>query len=403
MRSWGHAAFGALLAMGHYMAGGCAKSKGPEGTLGSAASSGTSGAGGSPDSGPCETADDCKNGQVCDPAAHACVSDLSCEKHADCGTIAYCSNDVCAPSVAGAPCDDSSSCIMGEACSNGFCGCGGELYDAQSVPANVLIVLDRSSSMDEPIPGGTKWTVAKQAIIDILGAYGGAVHFGLMLYPGTDLSGMKGATCGPGVIFVDPGPQTSSAIITTLAGAGTTMFDTPTAESLTALVNYEGLKDPKRENTILLVTDGQSTCNDPVPVVAKLYSGSPSIKTFVVGFGDGVNPMELNSLAKSGGTAHAQLPFYYKASDGEALGAAFQEIAGKVLSCAYVLAKTPPDPNELYVYVDGKELLEGTQDGWVYDAATNQITFSGATCDALKGGTAKEVLISYGCPLGDLN
>lgn len=388
--------------MGLGFAGGCAKSKGPEGVAASGGSAGSSGGtSGSPGGGSCETADDCKNGQVCDPAGHLCVSDLACSAHADCGSIAYCSNDVCAPSVAGGPCDSSANCLMGEACDNGFCGCGGELYDAESVPANVLIVLDRSSSMNDPIPGGTKWTVAKQAIIDVLGAYGGAVHFGLMLYPGTDLSGAKGALCGPGVVFVDPGAQTSNAIISDLAGAGTTMFDTPTAEALSALLDYPGLKDPKRDNSILLLTDGQSTCNDPVPVVVKLLGLNPSIKTFVVGFGDAVNPMELNSLAQSGGTAKAQLPFYYKAGDAASLGAAFAEIAGSVLSCAYILSKTPPDPQELYVYVDGQELQEGTQDGWVYDAASNQITFSGSTCDALKAGTAKEILVSYGCPIGD--
>ena len=44
-------------------------------------------------------------------------------------------------------------------------------------------------------------------------------------------------------------------------------------------------------------------------------------------------------------------------------------------------------------------LIGGTNLALVYDPATNQITFTGATCDALKAGTAKEILISYGCPI----
>src|SRR5262249_50657305 len=137
------------------------------------------------------------------------------------------------------------------------------------------------------------------------------------------------------------------------------------------------------------------------PVVASLLGASPQVKTFVVGFGDAVDPNELNELAQAGGTAKAQKPFYYEAGDAASLGAAFADIAGSVLSCSYVLSQTPPDPNELYVYIDGEALKQNAADGWVYDAATNQITFEGATCDALKSGMAKEILISYGCPIDE--
>ena len=35
--------------------------------------------------------------------------------------------------------------------------------------------------------------------------------------------------------------------------------------------------------------------------------------------------------------------------------------------------------------------------GWDYDPATNQITFYGPACDALKAGTVTDVDIVFGC------
>jgi hypothetical protein len=369
---------------------------------GSAGAGGTGGAaaGGSTGTGGCQSAADCPSNAVCDSATKTCVV-LACGAHADCGVGAYCSNGICAHNVPGGPCDTNENCGPNATCTDGFCACGGALYGAESVPPNVLIVLDRSSSMNEDIGGGTKWDIARDAINDLLASYGGGVYFGLMLYPGTDLSGNEGMSCGPGAVFVDPGAMTSGAIAMSLADAGTTSFGTPTAEALDILVDYSGLEDTTRSNYILLITDGQSTCEDPVPVVATLLGESPQVRTFVVGFGSGVDPNELNSLAQAGGTAQAQMPYYYQADDAASLGAAFGAIAGSVLSCDYVLSDVPPDPNQLYVYVDGQQVAVDGQDGWTYDAATNQITFHGATCDSLKAGTAKEVLISYGCPLTD--
>ncbi len=370
----------------------------PGGTAGSGASSGTSSGGSGP--GECAQATDCPGDAVCDPATGQCTSGLSCAAHTDCGSGAFCDAGTCRDSMPGGPCDDTPNCVSGETCTGGVCGCGGALYGADNVPPNVLIVLDRSGSMNEQITGGTKWDIGRQAINGLVTTYGGGVFFGLAMYPGTDLEGTQGMMCGPGAVFVDPAAGTAAAISSDLAAAGTTSFGTPTAEMLTALTTYAGLKDPMRADYILLITDGQSTCEDPVPVVASLLGATPSVKTFVVGFGSGVDPAELDDMAQAGGTAGPMSPFYYQADDATSLASAFAAIAGSVLSCSYVLSDTPPDPSLLYVYIDGMQVPADNTNGWVYDAATNQLTFVGTTCDALKSGTAGELVISYGCPIG---
>jgi hypothetical protein len=357
--------------------------------------------GGDQPAGGCASAQDCPTGEVCDPATGRCVAHVECTTAQDCGTGAVCQNGTCQPNVSGGPCTDSSSCIPGEMCTGGFCGCGGQAYSAQNVPPNVLIVLDRSDSMNDPINNdGTKWQVALAAINTILATYGDQVRFGLALFPGENQSCSQGMSCGPGVVFIDVGAGTSMGINDFLAQASTCHFGTPTAEMLTTLVTDPQLGDTQRSNSVLLITDGMSTCNDPVPVVTMLRGRTPEVRTFVIGFGDAVDPQELTDMAQAGGTARMGTPAYYQADSAADLGNALGSIVGSVLSCSYQLDARPPDPDQLYVYFDrtlvGRDAAD--MNGWDYDMATNQVTFYGAACDVLKTGQVTDLAIVYGCP-----
>jgi hypothetical protein len=321
--------------------------------------------------------------------------------NAACGAGAYCdTSGHCAASQMGGPCDNDANCIGGEHCSNGRCGCGGQHYGATSVPPNVLIVLDRSDSMNQMITGGTKWTVALSAISNLLTMYDGQIRFGLMLFPGTNQDCSAGMSCGPGTVFVNPAPSNRSAVNTFLMGAHTCMFGTPTAEALTTLEAYTGLQDAMRANYILLITDGQSTCMDPVPVVTALRMHTPSIRTFAIGFGSQVDPTQLANIATAGGTARSATPVYYQADDPTSLASAFSTIAGSVLSCTYTLSQIPPDPSMLYVFFGTTAVPRDSAhaNGWDYNSTTHQLDFYGAACNTLHGGGVGNLVISYGCP-----
>ena len=349
----------------------------------------------------CSTVTDC-GGRLCDPTTMMCVDTLSCGSSGDCGREAYCEGGTCHPSDVGSPCSDETQCRVGQMCTGGFCGCVGEAYGADSVPPNMLIVLDRSGSMNDRITGGTKWEVALQAISDLIAARTDDIRFGLALYPGENQSCSMGMRCGPGNVFIDPPAMPPDQLDTFLMGANTCSFGTPTAEMLRSLVGYAGLADTTRPNVILLITDGQSTCDDPVPEVAALFAQDPPVRTFVVGFGDGVDPTELNDMAVAGNTMRTGgPPHYYEAGDPATLAAAFADIAGSILSCTYTLSEPPADITQLYVYVDRMEVPRDTSgtDGWDYDGMTQQITFYGPTCDALRDGTSSELAIVYGCPI----
>jgi hypothetical protein len=353
-------------------------------------------------SGACQSAVQCPAGSVCAPAEHACVAALACATHADCGRAAVCGSDKrCARSTTGSPCTSTDNCPPGETCVGGFCGCMGQNYSAQSIPPNVLILLDRSQSMNDAITGGTKWTIAKKAITDLLAAYGSQIRFGLGAFPGTTPICTSAQQCTAGAVFVAPASDTAATINSVLSTA-TTCQGTPIAETLTALLGYKGLSDTTRPNYILLITDGQATCADPVPVVTSLRKQTPEVKTFAIGFGSDVDPDQLNSMAQQGGTAIVGgPPYYYLANDPASLANAFAAIAGHVLTCSYSLSDVPDDLAQLYVYQGKQAIARDTShaNGWDYDTKSNQLTFYGAACQALQSGQVSSLVIVYGCPL----
>src|SRR6185295_3607350 len=85
--------------------------------------------------------------------------------------------------------------------------------------------------------------------------------------------------------------------------------------------------------------------------VDALFKSTPSVKTFVIGFGDGTqsNPDLLNSWAVAGHTDRPGATKYFQSNSQADLKSAFDQIAGSV-SCSFKMMSTPPDPKQLYVW-----------------------------------------------------
>jgi len=209
----------------------------------------------------------------------------------------------------------------------------------------VLLVLDRSSSMGEraPLPDGTlKWDAAVTGITNLTATYEDSVYFGLMRFPGDP------GECTPGEIDVPVGPLHAEAIAGALGDVPPYGgYYTPMSRSLYVASEYSALHDASRRNYIALIADGWEWC-DPYdattrfePVEAIDDMTTRGITAFIIGFGASVDALTLNRMARAAGT---DLPgcdptsddpsrsdnCYTQVDDRTGLAAALDEIARSV-------------------------------------------------------------------------
>lgn len=372
----------------------------------------------------CERARNCQGELTCDPETKECTESVPCSEHADCGDGAHCADSgECAASTSGSPCDDDDNCAGEDSCIGGVCGCEGEAFQGELVDVNMMILLDRSYSMnfrpeddvseDDPVGGDdpeSRWQIALGAVNELLDAYDDDIAFGLSVYPHSSFTDgsfecedPENLGCQAGNVLTDVKSQGGADIRDELDATGP-YGCTPSGQSLAAVGAEASLDAPDAANYILYVTDGVQNCeSDQEAAVAELRNVEPEIQTFVVGFTPDISFNTLNATAEAGGTAReggAGEPKYYEAVDAETLRAAFEDIANQALDCSYDLDSVPSDPDLLEVYVDGESLDRDPdrEDGWDYDADTNRVTVYGPACENLIVG-AQEVSIVQSCPV----
>jgi hypothetical protein len=268
---------------------------------------------------------------------------------------------------------------------------------------NVMMVVDESGSMADPIAGTTtaKWDALKAAVKTLVTQDDATVNFGLSIFPAVGAAD----SCAPGKIDVAIAAHTGTQITGKLdpIAAASLQGATPTVETLMAVQAQGGLTDTQHDNYVMLITDGVPTCaaeSGVQPIIAALYARTPSVRTFVVGVGDvnSSNPTLLNAWADAGHTARMGPTHYYDANDVNALAMSFQTIIGTVASCTYALGSKPDDPSLVTAYLDGKPVPQDPKNGVSYDAASNSLVFHGTSCDQIKAGGATKVEVVYGCP-----
>lgn len=142
----------------------------------------------------------------------------------------------------------------------------------------LILVVDVSGSMDEEDDNGTrKIDGAKLALLDYLDTVEPGSLMGLRTYPD-----QRGGSCNSGRVAIPIGevdPQAMSAQIRKLQPDG----DTPTAEALRAAVR--DLRDQgQARGTLVIVSDGESNCDDPCEAAREIRKGGFDLQTLTVGF-----------------------------------------------------------------------------------------------------------------------
>ncbi|MCC6214051.1 MAG: VWA domain-containing protein [Polyangiaceae bacterium] len=361
----------------------------------------------------CASASDCAAGEACSVAG-VCIPSGTCAVSGDCGAGTFCgATRVCLADgtcASDADCDQSGGFICdlaAAACAPGG-GCGAEEFSIERVQPNLLIVLDRSCSMRRKIPVLSKWEVAVDAIVTLTTAHATDIRWGLNLFPDT-----TPPECEQAASAVPLGAG-SAPTIQSLLGASLTLTDVnypdgPCVTNIDTAVQQASqdtaLADPTRKSFVLLLTDGkQAGCNlaggdlGTEQLLGSMFS--TGVATFVVGFGDEVDPAQMNRFADAGGMPRSDpTTRYYQADDAATLDAALATIASSVVSCDYALGGVPPDPSQLFVFFDAQKLPRDPshQSGWDYDPTTNRVSFHGDACDRLEAGTVADVDVVFGC------
>lgn len=336
-----------------------------------------------PDATECEDDSDCPSGEECTAFSQLCVPPGGCGIDADCPLESV----TCQAGV----------CTTGE-------DCGDATFNITQLEPNVMILLDRSGSMDDDVPGNgdSRWNVAKQVVNTTTAEFDDTVRFGLATFSAC----IPGQACSPGQIEIAVAPGNAGAISNFLAGAQDGLLgylcnsglpETSTGRSLDALVGNPLLQEAGRDNAVLLVTDGgesqECTPVDGPTAAGNLYGQDIPVKVFAVGFG--FSGASLDQIATAGGTGQG-----YTAENQQELNEALSSILGGIASCTFHLDEVPPDPDDLYVFLNSNPagIPLDAINGYTYDPVANTITLHGTTCDAVQEGDSAKVDVVYGCP-----
>jgi len=295
--------------------------------------------------------------------------------------------------------------------------CGLQQYGLQNVPPDMLIVLDRSGSMNQDAAGAMcdpttgcmqKWPQMSAGIDQVVMATQGGIRWGLKYFP-DDEAAMSCAVGGPPAVMVAPMNYTAvhGSLSMTLANPD---GRTPTAAAVRSAATYlQGLTDPNPKY-ILLATDGEPNCaggrggtgSDRAGAVAAVQmAAAAGIPVYVVGIGNvAASVMTLNQMAAAGLRPKMGAEQYYPVSNTQDLVTALTTIGMQIASCSFGLGKVPPVPTNVGVYADGARIPQDPthQNGWDYGAGMKSIELFGATCDAVKNMTTKNIQAIFGCP-----
>lgn len=194
----------------------------------------------------------------------------------------------------------------------------------------LMIVMDASGSMDESDgAGGTRIEAARTAMHAVAQALPEESKAGLRAF-GPESTG---SGCEASDLVVPVGPVDREA----LGGAVddlTPQGDTPIAHSLSEAA--DDFSDDEGPKTILLVSDGEETCDgDPAAVAEEITESGMDLRVHVIGFlVDDAARDQLVDVAQAGKGA------YYDAQDGPALASRLQRASEQSLR-SYDTTGTP--------------------------------------------------------------
>jgi hypothetical protein len=301
----------------------------------------------------------------------------------------------------------------------GDANCGSQTATTTREPPDVLLLLDRSSSMyytidddcfcsdQDAADSGTtqytlctnttncqkRWTAVQPAVSETV-SNSTDVNWGLKFFPTANAAQCSVST----TIEVPVAPNNADAVNSQIQSA-TVSLSTPTASALKISADYLATLTDNRPRFILLATDGEPNCKGG-QIMSEDMQGAigaaqdaydAGYPVFVVGIGPNLG--NLSQIAAAGGTND-----YYQVSSPQDLVDAFAAIEKLVASCTFTLTTTPPDINNIGVYLDKNLVQQDPDNGWSFGGGQKSIVLNGDACTKVTSGQATTVEILFGCP-----
>ncbi len=295
--------------------------------------------------------------------------------------------------------------------------CGEQHFMQEASPAEVLLVLDRSASMQDPPSDDvdiSKWELTVPAVNQVVLETNAQVHWGLKTFP----ESQDTEACSPetisDVIHIPIAENNAQVVVDAILMTTDEGDGTPTGDAIHAAVAYLDTLTTTNPKFILLATDGEPSCSPsgegqddarPYAVDAISTALSAGYPTFVVGVATTKDSATeaLNSMAVAGGRPRddEDLRYYLATTEAELVAALNAIVAGEIATCVFPLASKPPVVDNIAVKVNGVKVPQDTTktEGWDYvDAELTAVEVFGSWCDEIKNNASNTAEIIFGCP-----
>jgi von Willebrand factor type A domain len=362
-------------------------------------------------SGPCDVVPpDPSCNLTCDPqpgAPSSCPDGFYCNPDGKCYAQCTQTGNQCGD---GYTCTYDGHCLPGD--SGGGSGSGSNdcprvAFTAKAVTPSILLVIDRSGSMNENFgnPPAQKWASVKSALVDntngVVSQLETKAYFGTMIYDTANQMCPRLTTVGRALNNV-------AALRTALETPPDGNASTPTAKSIVAATaSFAAIPPPTGSPPIIVVaTDGApKNCSDEantpeqnvVAAAAAAYAAGIKVIPLSVAT-DGPTKTHLQKVANAGAGVQAGQPNarLYEGNNPAELKAAFDAIIGGAVSCDLTVnaSVTQEQAAAAIIRLNGRALTFGTE--WVL-VGDRTIRILGAACTMLKSTVNPAVDGTFPC------
>jgi len=308
--------------------------------------------------------------------------------------------------------------------------------EVSKVPGNVLLVFDRSFSMQMDWNGMLRFQAAGTAMVDALTPLAADLNIGMIGFPSPDAAAAP-LNCtvlgidSPDQIAFKPGMDALNELRTGGAGGvskyepigpaggvgpglggplggGVAPGATPTAEAIAMADQALNSATLTGATAVVLITDGEPNCQwDEAAANATIarWLSEKNIKTYVVGLPGvgGFGGPILDALAASGGTAP-----YLTPTNSMDLATKVGEIISSTVgfdSCTITLNPKADLPDDLQMVVEEPTVMGqqqvprdlGNGAGWSVTPDGQTVELLGSVCEDAKTGRFTALTFQYGC------